>query len=511
MQKSDENIEKYDVIVVGAGNGGLAAATLASKNGLKTLLFEKHNLPGGAVTSFRRGRFEFEPSLHEICEVGSEENPGHTRELFDQLGSDAVFVHENSCYRAISTDPEEPFDVKLPCGIDEFCAELEKQEPGCGEKVKLFLNIEKKAMDMAEKLDKKQISAKDIPDILNVLRMVSYSADKIMDQLKIPKKIQHMISPYWTYVGEPTSTLSAFMLGLMDYCYITDGAGLPSCFSHELSLSLDKAIRKNGGKIFYNSPVTKILVKKLKAYGVVANGKTYYADHIICNCFPNDVFSHMIESKDIPIIEIKRANARKIALSFVNVHLGLNRTAQQLGVKDYTSFIFQKSDTTEQYKICHNLGGEGWIIANNLNVVIPDCSPEGTCHMSITSAVYGDEWGKIEPKEYKKTKLKIAEKMIDYYEKSTGIIIRPYIEEIEVATPVTYSRYLGTPNGTPYGYQTSNWDGIFLRTMRKQKEKSIRHLYFVGAHTEGSLGYNQTYKSGRVAVEEVLHEKNKNR
>ena len=84
-------------------------------------------------------------------------------------------------------------------------------------------------------------------------------------------------------------------------------------------------------------------------------------------------------------------------------------------------------------------------------------------------------------------------------------------QEIEVATPVTYSRYLGTPNGTPYGYQTSNWDGIFLRTMQKQKEKSIRHLHFVGAHTEGSVGYNQTYKSGKVAVEEILHEKNKAR
>lgn len=505
-------MEKYDVIVIGAGNGGLAAATFASKMGLKTLLFERLNLPGGAVTSFRRGRFEFEPSLHEMCEVGSEQNPGKTRGLFEEMQSDAKIIHEDSCYRIISTDPEEPFDVSLPCGIDNFCSVLEKEVPGSGEKVKKFLEYTKISMDLAEKLGAKKIKFSDFANIPNTLRMFSYPSDKIMDMLKIPKKIQHIITAYWTYQGEPTSTLNGFIMGMMNYCYIVDGAGIPSEFSHELSLSLDKAIRKNGGKIFYNSPVTKILVKKRKscglvAYGVVANGKEYFSDNIICNCFPNDVFSRMIEKKNVPPIEIKRVNARKLALSFVNVHLGLNKSAEELGIKDYTTFLVQKSDSTEQFKECQNLGGSGFVIANNLNVVLPDCSPKGTCHMSITSAVYGDKWGKIRPEDYRKTKFQIAEKIIDYYENATGIRIKPFIEEIEVATPVTYARYLGTPNGTPYGYQSSNWDGIVVRTMQKYREKSIKHLYFVGAHTDGSVGYNQTYKSGKNAVEDIVNGK----
>lgn len=500
-------MEKYDVIIVGAGNGGLSAAAFASKLGLRTLLFESHNIPGGAVTSFRRGRFEFEPSVHEICEVGSEENPGNTRRLFAEAGVDAKLVHENTCYRIISTDSKMPFDVKLPCGIDEFCAVLEKEVPGCGEKVRKFLDYTKISMDVAERLAVKKVKFGDTKAAMNLLRMASYPSDKIMDMFEIPKKIQNIITPYWSYQGEPTSTMNGFLMGMMDYCYIVDGAGLPSCFSHELSLSFDKIIRKNGGKIFYNSPVSKILVKRKRAYGVVSQGKEYYADNIICNCFPNDVFVHLIEKKYVPKAEIKRINARKIALSFVNIHLGLNKTAQELGIEDYTTFIVQKADSTEQFNCCQELGGEGWIIANNLNVVIPECSPKGTCHMSITSAVYGDNWGKIEPKDYRKTKFRIAEKMIEYYEKSTGIRIKPYIEEIEVATPVTYSRYLGTPNGTAYGYQCSDWDGIVVRTMQKYKERSIKHLYFVGAHTEGSVGYNQTYKSGKIAIEEIMNGK----
>ena len=37
--------KQFDVIVVGAGNGGLAAAANTAKAGLKTLLLEKHNIP----------------------------------------------------------------------------------------------------------------------------------------------------------------------------------------------------------------------------------------------------------------------------------------------------------------------------------------------------------------------------------------------------------------------------------------------------------------------------------
>ena len=44
-------MEKYDVIVCGGGVSGIAAAYIASKNGLKTLIIEKESYLGGAITS----------------------------------------------------------------------------------------------------------------------------------------------------------------------------------------------------------------------------------------------------------------------------------------------------------------------------------------------------------------------------------------------------------------------------------------------------------------------------
>lgn len=75
----------YDVAVIGAGNGGLTAATTLARKGLNVAIFEKHNVSGGYATSFRRGRFEFDASLHQLNGIGSNEQPGPLRILFDEL------------------------------------------------------------------------------------------------------------------------------------------------------------------------------------------------------------------------------------------------------------------------------------------------------------------------------------------------------------------------------------------------------------------------------------------
>ena len=74
-------MRKYDAVVIGAGNGGLVAAIRLLQGGAKVLLVEKHNLPGGFATSFRRGRFEFEASLHELNDFGTSDNAGDVRVL----------------------------------------------------------------------------------------------------------------------------------------------------------------------------------------------------------------------------------------------------------------------------------------------------------------------------------------------------------------------------------------------------------------------------------------------
>ncbi len=46
-------MKDYDVIVIGAGNGGLTAAASLVNKGKKVLLLERHNIPGGCSSARR--------------------------------------------------------------------------------------------------------------------------------------------------------------------------------------------------------------------------------------------------------------------------------------------------------------------------------------------------------------------------------------------------------------------------------------------------------------------------
>ncbi|MDO4489248.1 MAG: FAD-dependent oxidoreductase, partial [Eubacteriales bacterium] len=122
---------KYDVVVVGAGNAGLSAAVSCAVKGKKTLLIDQHNLPGGCASSFIRGRFEFDPSVHEICDYGADNDKGHVRLIMEKNGVKIDWITVPDCYRCISKYSDgTPMDVTIPVGREEYIAAIEKYVPG---------------------------------------------------------------------------------------------------------------------------------------------------------------------------------------------------------------------------------------------------------------------------------------------------------------------------------------------------------------------------------------------
>ena len=55
---------RYDVVIIGAGVGGLTAAALLSKAGLSVLVLEKEPRVGGYLAGFLRTLFLFDTPFH---------------------------------------------------------------------------------------------------------------------------------------------------------------------------------------------------------------------------------------------------------------------------------------------------------------------------------------------------------------------------------------------------------------------------------------------------------------
>ena len=497
--------ESYDVIVVGAGNAGLTTAATLAQKGYKVLILERNSVPGGCATSFVRGRFEFEPSLHELANVGTAEIPGSIRTMFEDFGADIHWVNEKNAFRVIADGPD-GYDVTMPAGMDAFCDEMERQVPGCNDSVKAFFECSEKADAALAYLSKgKPDPAVMMQEHRDFMCAASHSVDEGMNALNIPPKAQNILKTYWPYLGAATSELDLAHYAMMVSRYIKGGPAIPYMRSHELSAALDRVIRNYGGELRYNTEVNEILVENGKACGVRIGSEKIYADCVVANCFPDTAYSKLITPSEVPPQAIKLTNAHKIGKQFFAVYLGLNRSTAGLGINDYSVFLFDTPDSGEQYNGCND-PEKSFVIANCLNTVIPDASPENTCIVSLTTMLSEEAWGTVKPEDYKKFKNRIANRMIATYETRLGVSIRPYIEEIAIAAPPTFARYLNTPNGTPYGYEIQPWDTMIARTMSSRSERFIQNLYFVGAHAERADGYSSTYANGRSVGEKIAKE-----
>ncbi len=501
-------MNQYDVIVVGAGNAGLSAAATTCLNGLKTLVLERNLLPGGSASSFCRGRFEFEPSLHEICNIGSEEQCGSFRKLLLSYQADVDFCIEKTAFRVIA-DTKQGYDITVPACIDGFCQAIEKEVPGSYDSVAaVFCLAEKIDAALAYLSKGKPDPAVLASEHIDFLRMASHSVDECLNALKMPKKAQDIVKTYWPYLGASTSELDFALYATMLSRYIKNYPAVPSMKSHELSLAVEDVIRKNGGDIRYNSEVTELLFDGDRACGVRVGDTAFYADYIVLNCFPETAYQKLMPENMTPVRARQLANARKTGPLFFTVYLGLDATAEELGIRDYTVFLYPTPDSIEQYHT-RDCAEEAFTIVNCLNVTVPDASPKGTCTLFLTSMLSEKGWGDIKPEEYKKAKNRIADSIIKQYESKMKLSIRPHIEEIAIAAPPTFARYLATPDGTPYGYEIQSWDTMIARIMSAKKEQFVKGVYFTGAHGERADGYSSTYAHGHSVANQIVREAKK--
>lgn len=497
-------MDRYDVIVVGAGNAGISAATTCATRGLKTLLLEKHNIIGGSAQSFRRGRFEFEASLHELGGLCNKEHPGPTMQVLNDLGVDINWMVDPYLFRVI-VDGADGYDVKMPAGINNFCNAMDDMFPGCKENVRAIFDLVEEAFKALAYLNSGNVDPKVLfTEHGNFMRIASHTAKECMDALGISEDAQKILATYWPYIGSLPDNEDAFHFFYMLWLYVVGYPQMPLYKSPEITYAFVKRIKENGGDVWTNSAVKKLLIKDGAVYGVqMEDGREIYADHVICSWFPNSVIQSMDE-KDVPERSLKIANAREFGLSFVTIYLGLNKTAEELGIKDYSVFWYPTTDEHVVLEKSFGYGGEGWIIANCLNTVIPESSPTGTSTLFFTSAVHGDIWKNVKPEEYQKKKIEVAEYILKTYEEKLGVSVIPYIEEIEIATPVTFARYLNTTNGTPYGYQTKMWDSIMARTMNVKNEIMYKGLRFCGAHSERGDGYSANIAGGQAIALQTI-------
>ena len=184
--------------------------------------------------------------------------------------------------------------------------------------------------------------------------------------------------------------------------------------------------------------------------------------------------------------------------------LGLNKTAEELGITNHNYFLYDTMDTVKQYEIMKRIDTNHVQATVCLNNAYPECWPKGSCIMYFTTLYMSNDWAKVEPEDYVRTKERVAAEMIRRFEEDSGAKLRDSIEQISIATPMTYSRYCGHPEGGIYGYESQYWDGLTPRLMMMAEDYRTRGLRFAGGYAMRLSGYSSAYFSGDISGRQTV-------
>ncbi len=500
----------YDVIIIGAGLGGLSCGAAFARQNFRPLILEQHTIPGGYATTFRRpGGFIFDVSLHSTT-VGERQGLHNLIPGFPEI-KDVEFVPHPFLYRAIFPGYDFRVPQKNPAGYAEiltrfFPDEKEGIEGLMGDMTGLAQDIKKYSQSGGK------VNMATFPqDFPFLFKTIGKTWGQMVDARIKDAKLKAMISSLWGYYGLPPSMLSAFYYALPTIGYLQEGGYYPRGRSQAISNALVKFIQKRGGTVKLGCQVEKVLVQNRVAIGVkTADGEEYQAKVVIANANPVDLFEKMIDEKKFFKDYLERLQKLSVSLSSFQVFLGLKRDlVGKLRIPDSEIFYSPGFNMEVGYKAML----EGNIENCGFGIMLYDniykgYSPPGKNTVNIMTLQGYERWARFESdyrkgkkKEYRAEKERMANILIKKVEEVLLPGLSKAIEIKEIGTPLTNWRYTKNYRGAIYGWnQTIDNSGL----SRLPHTTPIKNLYLVGAWTQPGHGYSAVISSGLQCFAEII-------
>ena len=514
-----------DAIVIGAGNGGLIAATTLASQGSKVLLLEQHNIPGGCATSFIRGRFEFEVSLHQGGAIGSKDNPGPVRLILDRLGvSDKItFLEEQHLYRSIVPGQ---MDVTLPADREETIQALQAQFPHERDAIRGFFDF---LYGFLQQSDLFAISSQ--PDTAREKHPLFFkyalkTAPEVVDEFFRDPLLKMALLSYWSYQGSPPDELSFLDLAVIFFEFLENKPWHVVGGSQAVSSVLLDRFIELGGEVRFSCGAERILLSNGQVCGVVTeHGDEITTRTVISNASPYTTYFDMVGAEHAPAAALDTLRHKTPGYTFFVVYLGLDREPEELGIDVGVTFIHEDLDLNRIYAKSRTLEDQGLVLFSSLDIPNPTISPPGCSQAALANVQFGDQWLRLPPEQYVTKKRQRAENMFKMVEQIHPAL-RSAVEEMEIASPLTFMRYLNHPGGANLGFEHTRrdfeWfyndgpnlmdmvhDGVlvdyFFRTPGSRTP--IERLFMAGAWA-GRGAHSYAMCSGYLAAHTALKELN---
>lgn len=307
--RPSEAAPEYDVVVVGAGIGGLTCAAYLAKFGVRVLVVERHSVPGGLCSFFKRKGFRFDCGAHYFGGLGDSKSLGGM--LLRPLDLDLEFIRV------------EPVDIlrfpgrrlEIPSSLDDHIDLLTTTFPAEAGQIRAFFR------DLL-RIYRHFYRGRRDSTILARYQWKSYQ--DLLDEYFRDPELKAVLSATVGYIAVHPNQVSAIAMTATMMSYFYDGGFIAKGGSQSIANSLMRRLVADGGAIVLNTEVDRLIVDDQRVRGVVLKtGQTIRARAFVSNADAQHTFFGLIGEAHVNPAYAQRLRQTRLSTSCFLLYLGL--------------------------------------------------------------------------------------------------------------------------------------------------------------------------------------------
>ena len=480
------------IIIVGAGPGGLCAGMLLSQRGFKVTIFDKNLEVGGRNRAIRMDGFTFDTGPTFLLMKGVLDE---MFELCDRRSNDYLqFMRLDPMYRLVYDDRA----LWVYSDRERMRAELQQIFQEGAEGYDRFLKNERVRFERLYPCITRDYSS--------LTSFLSLDLIRALPWLGLPKSVFSNLGHYFEqekmrlafsfqskYLGmSPWECPALFtMLPYLehDYGIYHVAGGL-----NRISTAMAKVIEENGGAIHSSSPVQSLVVENGCAKGVrLADGEEILGDEVIVNADFAYAMSNLIPADQLRKYTADKLKTLEYSCSTFMLYLGLD----QLYDLPHHSIVFAGDYRTNIGNIFSEkrLSGDFSFYVQNAVISDPSLAPPGKSTLYVLVPMPNNDSGIA----WESHCQNVRDQVLDALGSRLGLTdLRDHIECEKIITPATWERDEHVFKGATFSLAHKFSQMLYWRPHNRFED--LHNCYLVGGGTHPGSGLPTIYESARIST-----------